>query len=117
MENLKENVSSFKRRAQRHILPSTLPSVTEGSNTREYFAFQELHGCTTTRAAMRYLIHGSVFLASGCSVATTDDGDGTLFGCPNDCIHERFSASLELAHLKDAHRTVPNNCLRCVNRG
>merc|ERR1712187_770836 len=96
-------------------LPCASPCVRKGSNTRKNLAFQQLHGSTTTRAAMGDFIHCVVFLASCCSVTTTNDGDGTLFGCSNDGVHEGFRAGLELAHLKDTHRAIPNNGFRCVN--
>merc|ERR1711953_139475 len=94
---------------------SALPRVAEGSDTREHLAFQKLHGGTTTRAAVRYLFHCFVLLASSCGVTTTDDGDGAVLGCTNDCVHEGFSASLEFPHFKYTHRAIPNNSFRCVD--
>merc|ERR1712014_151957 len=80
-------------------LPLVLPCVRKGSNTRKNLAFQQLHGSTTTSATVGDFVHCVVFLARGGSVTTTNDGDGTLFGCSDDGVHECFRAGFEFAHL------------------
>mmetsp|Transcript_56425 Transcript_56425/g.147063 ORF Transcript_56425/g.147063 Transcript_56425/m.147063 type:complete len:432 (-) Transcript_56425:63-1358(-) len=86
--------------------------VVERRDAGEVLALEQLQRGAAARAAVGDLVLSAVLLAGRGGVTAADHGDDAALRGLDDGIHQRLRALLELGHLEDTHRPVPNYGLR-----
>mmetsp|Transcript_13201 Transcript_13201/g.33301 ORF Transcript_13201/g.33301 Transcript_13201/m.33301 type:complete len:274 (-) Transcript_13201:182-1003(-) len=86
--------------------------VVERRDAGEVLALEQLQRGAAARAAMGDLVLRAILFASCRSVAAADHGDDAAPRGLDDGVHQGLGARLELRHLEDTHRPVPNYGLR-----
>merc|ERR1719313_789862 len=94
-----------------HSSHSNHSCISECRHSWQILALEQLQRGSTSGAAVGHLVLCAILLAgSGCVTTANNRGGACSSGC-NDSVHEGLGANLELGHLEDTHRSVPDDGL------